>query len=114
MRMKPELVPEGMLEHVAQRFRVLGDSTRLSILRALMANGEMNVGELVDQLHMSQANVSKHLRILHEARVVARRREGTSAYYSVIDPSIVDLCDLVCERMRQDLRAQARLLHVGA
>ena len=53
-----ELVPDALLDHVAQRFRVLGDSTRLSILRLLVDRGELSVGAIVDELVMSQANAS--------------------------------------------------------
>lgn len=108
----PDALPPELLEHVAQRFRVLGDATRLSILRTLLAEGELNVGELVDHLQQSQANVSKHLRILHAAGVVTRRPEGTAAYYSVADPSLVQLCGIVCDRLREQVATDARTFAV--
>lgn len=101
-------LPEHLLEHVAERFRVLGDATRLSILRLLLDEGELNVGEIVDRLGSSQANVSKHLRVLHDAHIVARRPLGTSAYYSVTDPSLTQICDLVCDRLREQVADEAR------
>ena len=104
----PKALPPELLEHVAERFRVLGDSTRLRIIRTLLDEGEMNVGELVDQLGTSQANVSKHLRILHDARIVTRRAEGTAAYYSVTDPSLMPVCAIVCDRLRDQAAAEAR------
>jgi DNA-binding transcriptional ArsR family regulator len=93
---------------VAERFRVLGDATRLSILRVLREQGELNVGEICDALGGSQANVSKHLRTLSEAGIVGRRREGTAAYYRIIDPSITKLCDLVCNRLVLQAKEEAR------
>ena len=102
-------IPEQLLEQVAERFRVLGDATRLSILRTLLNEGELNVGELVERLGMSQANVSKHLRMLHDAGIVARRPHGTAAYYRVIDPSLVQLCDLVCDRLRDQFATTAEV-----
>lgn len=102
-----DLLPEPLLEHVAERFRVLGDATRLAILRLLLSEGELNVGELVGRLHASQANVSKHLRILHDAGVVARRPQGTAAYYAIADPSITRLCELVCTRLRNQVAGEA-------
>ncbi|HSM65761.1 MAG TPA: metalloregulator ArsR/SmtB family transcription factor [Ilumatobacteraceae bacterium] len=105
--MTPAL-PAELLEHVAQRFRVLGDATRLGILRLLLDEGEMNVGRLVDELGTSQANVSKHLRVLSDARIVTRRAEGTAAYYSVTDPSLTSLCAIVCDRLRDQATSQAR------
>jgi len=104
----PESIPEHLLENVAERFRVLGDATRLAILRTLLAGGEMNVGEVVARLDTSQANVSKHLRVLHEAGIVERRQQGTAAYYSVTDPSITQLCEIVCDRLQGQAEMEAR------
>jgi len=106
----PQALPAELLEHVAERFRVLGDATRLSIIRTLLDDGELNVGELVDRLGTSQANVSKHLRVLHESRIVSRRPEGTSAYYSVTDPSLMPVCAIVCDRLRDQAATEADAL----
>jgi DNA-binding transcriptional ArsR family regulator len=104
----PKALPPELLEHVAERFRVLGDATRLSIIRTLLDDGEQNVGQLVDRLGTSQANVSKHLRVLHDARIVSRRTEGTSAFYSVTDPSLMPVCAIVCDRLRDQVADDAR------
>lgn len=105
-------LPAELLEYVAERFRVLGDATRLGVLRTLLDDGEQNVGQLVDRLGTSQANVSKHLRVLHDARIVSRRTEGTSAFYSVTDPSLMPLCAIVCDRLREQVAADARTFAV--
>lgn len=106
-------LPEHLLEHVAERFRVLGDATRLSILRLLLDEGELNVGEIAERLGGSQANVSKHLRVLHDAHIVGRRPRGTAAYYSVTDPSLTHICDLVCDRLREQVADDARTFAIG-
>lgn len=108
----PEGLPPELLEHVAERFRVLGDATRLSIIRTLLDEGELNVGELVERLGSSQANVSKHLRTLATARIVARRPEGTAAYYSVVDPSLMPICSIVCGRLREQVAQDAHTFAV--
>jgi len=104
-----ELVPPQLLELVAERFRVLGDSTRLAILRTLLEHQELSVGELVSRLDTTQANVSKHLATLLRAGIVSRRPVGTAAYYSVADPSLGQLCDLVCNRLRDQNVEEARM-----
>ena len=104
----PDLLPPSLIEHVAERFRTLGDATRLSILQTLRQRGELNVGEICEALDASQANVSKHLRTLAEAGIVSRRREGTAAYYRIVDPSIAKLCDVVCTRLATQAREEAR------
>jgi DNA-binding transcriptional ArsR family regulator len=104
-----DLVPAALIEHVAERFRVLGDATRLSILSLLRERGELNVGEICEALDgSSQANISKHLRTLHEAGIVARRREGTAAYYRITDRTIFKLCDVVCSRLAHQAEEEAR------
>jgi DNA-binding transcriptional ArsR family regulator len=108
----PEALPEQMLEHVAERFRVLGDVTRLSIISKLLDEGEQNVGQLVEALDAGQANVSKHLRVLHEAGIVSRRPEGTAAYYAVTDPSLMNVCTLVCDRLRDQVRSTAETFSI--
>ncbi|MEZ5217561.1 MAG: metalloregulator ArsR/SmtB family transcription factor [Ilumatobacteraceae bacterium] len=110
----PQELPVELLEHVAERFRVLGDATRLSILRTLLDDGEANVGELVERLGSSQANISKHLRVLQSAGIVARRPEGTAAYYSVADPSLLPICSIVCERLRDQVADDARTFSISS
>lgn len=109
-----ELIPESLIEHVAERFRVLGDATRLSILRLLISGRELNVGEICEALPgSSQANISKHLRTLHAAGVVKRRKEGTAGYYSLADSSVTDLCDIVCERLKTQATQDAQTFAVA-
>ena len=107
-----DLLPPALIEHVAERFRVLGDATRLSILNALRERGELNVGEICDELQSSQANVSKHLRTLLDAGMVGRRREGTAAYYRIADPSISRLCAVVCDRLALQAKEEAKAFSV--
>ncbi len=87
---------------IAQRFKVLGEPLRLRLLHALR-EGERSVGALVDALDCSQPNVSKHLRILARAGMVSRRREGGHVYYAISEPSVFELCDIVCAGIIEDL-----------
>lgn len=94
-------IPDELLEDVARRFRVLGDTTRLSLVREIMMAGELSIGALAESAGASQANVSKHLRILSDAGILSRRRDGTTVYVSIGDSSISGLCDIVCDRLQQ-------------
>ena len=80
-------------EEIAGRFRALGDPTRLLILDHLRCQGETAVGEIAAQVGASQQNTSKHLGVLCVQRIVARRKQGTSSLYRVIDSSVHRLCD---------------------
>jgi len=55
--------------------KALGDQSRWSIVRELLGE-ELTVGGLVERLHISQYNISKHLRILREAGIVETTRDG--------------------------------------
>jgi len=97
---------------VADRFRALGDATRLRILNTLRS-GESTVGELVSETGLGQANVSKHLQTLHRQGFVERRRDGTRTIYRVDDPAVFELCDLVCGKIRDHLERQREALVPG-
>ena len=70
---------------LAQRFQSIADPTRLRIL-ALLARMELSVGELAILLDQSQPRVSRHVRILAEAGVVDRRKEGSWVFLAISDP----------------------------
>ncbi|MFQ3582590.1 MAG: metalloregulator ArsR/SmtB family transcription factor [Chloracidobacterium sp.] len=107
----PHRLSDEALELIAARFRVLAEPTRLKLLNLLRERGEMSVGEIVAETGYGQANVSKHLIVLLEAGMVARRREGTSVYYRIADHSIFALCELICAGLEAQLQArQAALL----
>ena len=95
----------GNLRAVAARFRILGVPLRLQILNEL-ADGERTVSELVEATGSTQPNVSKHLTTLLAHRLVKREQRGNSAYYSVADPAVFDLCEIVCGNIERALDAE--------
>jgi DNA-binding transcriptional ArsR family regulator len=99
-----------LLELVAARFKVLADPARLRILSSLR-DGERSVSDVVDVTGLTQANVSKHLSILHRSGFVKRRRAGLFAFYALADQSIFRLCDMMCGRIEADLRGAVRALN---
>ena len=107
MRSQP-LSPEA-LTLLASLFRALSEPSRLRLVQALQS-GERSVSELVGVSETTQPNVSKHLRVLQDAGLVARRQEGSTVYYRVADPLALELCDLVCDRLADRLTDQAKSL----
>ena len=97
------------LELVAVRFRALGEAIRLRILQILQ-NGEISVSALVEKVGSTQPNVSKHLKVLQDVGLVKRRQVGTSAYYSIADEMVFELCEMVCSKLRDRLEAQVGAL----
>lgn len=80
------------LETLANRFRALSDPTRLLILMAI-CNQERSVLDICDRTGLQQGNVSKHLRLLKDAGVVACRRESAWRYYRVTDTELITFCN---------------------
>lgn len=102
------MTPE-LLALIAERFKALSDPARLQILNALRS-GEKSVTELTDETGRGQANVSKHLQLLHSLGFVARRKEGLYVYYSLKSRDVFQLCDVMCGRIEREVRARRRLL----
>jgi DNA-binding transcriptional ArsR family regulator len=105
----PHPLPEPLVELVAQRFRLIGEPMRIRLLDRLRSD-ELSVGELADALGASQQNISKHLTSLHQAGIVARRKEGNRVVYSIADESIFALCEIVCGGLQSQLAELAELL----
>ena len=101
------VLPEALLEEVALRFALLGDPTRLRLLRGLHNEGELSVGMLAAVTGVARVNASQHLNRLALAGLVSRRREGTTVHYRVSDPSVDALCDLVCASVIERARTLA-------
>jgi DNA-binding transcriptional ArsR family regulator len=88
------------LERVANLFRVFAEATRLALLQELK-EGPKSVGELVDTLPTTQANVSKQLKMLHDAGLVARTKQGTSVIYEISEPMVFELCKIACDKLNR-------------
>ena len=99
-----EMTPATM-QAVARYFHVLSDPTRLTILNELR-QGERNVGELAQICGYTAANISRHLSLLAQQGVVSRNSQGNSAYYSIADEAVYELCDGVCGNIVKHLQKQ--------
>ncbi len=89
--------------------RVLGSVSRIKIIEALR-EGERSVGELSDTLGLRQANVSQHLAVMRGKGVLKTRKVGTSIYYSVSNPKIVQACDLMRQVLLEQLKENEKLV----
>ena len=107
---KLALTPD-VLVLIAERFKALAEPARLQILNCLRG-GELTVTELVEETEFGQANVSKHLQLLHTLGFVSRRKEGLFVYYALADKSVFQLCDVMCGRLEAEMKARRKLLAV--
>lgn len=100
----------AVVELVANRFRILGEPLRLHILQVLDRETEMSVTQLAEEIGTTQPNVSKHLKILQEGGLVGRRQEGNTVYCFVADPTVFELCDVVCGSLYEHFRGQSEIV----
>ena len=108
----PHPLPADLAELIARRFRVLGDPLRVRILD-LLRDQELSVNALAGQLGAGQQNVSKHLNVLTDAGMLARRKEGNHVYYRIADAGVFELCEQVCGAVQAQLVALAALVGTG-
>jgi ArsR family transcriptional regulator len=88
------------LQVIADRFRALGEPTRLHILSALRG-GEQNVPQLIEITGFAQANWSKHLQLMLRLGFVERWKEGVSTYDRLADPEVLRLCEIMAAGWRR-------------
>ncbi len=105
----PSPIPVDLAELIAARLRVIGDPTRIRILD-LLREEELTVTEITERLGTSQQNASKHLGILLQAGILARRKQGNSSIYSIADVGVYELCEQVCGGLQSQLAGLAALV----
>ncbi|RUO81061.1 ArsR family transcriptional regulator [Idiomarina tyrosinivorans] len=83
-------IPAHNLTVLAETFRLLGEPNRLRILFCCLQRPK-SVGEIVDELELSQTLVSHHLRLLRGARLVKGQRKAKQVFYDIDDRHVSDM-----------------------
>lgn len=99
-------IPLEIMDYLAEYFSVMGEPMRLRILN-LLHDGEKCVQDLTYASQSSQANVSKHLKVMLQAGILQRRTAGTTAYYRIADELPFELCQLVWQQLAGRIEQQA-------
>lgn len=87
-------MPDTLRQFKASIFQALAHPTRIAIVEALR-DGELPAGAIIERLGLEQANASQHLSILRTKQVVNSRKEGNQVFYSVRDPLLIDVLDIM-------------------
>jgi ArsR family transcriptional regulator len=99
----------SLYQFKADIFQALSHPTRIAILEFLNQR-ELSAGALIEKLGMEQANVSQHLAILRAKRLVSSRKAGNQVFYSVRDPLIHDVLNLMRAYFLADLQEVTGML----
>ncbi len=102
---------DALLELISNRFKILADTNRLKVLNCLKS-GEKNVGKIIEETDLKQANVSKIMLAMAQYNIVARRKDGNSVYYHIVDDSIFDLCSIVCSKLQENMAGFSKLADI--
>jgi ArsR family transcriptional regulator len=93
----------------ADIFQALAHPTRIAILEFL-SQGELSAGTLIERLGMEQANVSQHLAVLRSKQLVTSRKAGNQVFYSVRDPLIIEVLNLMRTYFHAHLKESLSML----
>ena len=89
--------------------QLLANPTRLKIINTLREQ-EMAAGELARRIGVRKSNLSQHLAVLRERRMVVARREGTTVYYRIANPKMLRAFDIMREVLFEQLAEGSRIL----
>jgi DNA-binding transcriptional ArsR family regulator len=93
----------------AEIFQALAHPTRIAVVEALR-DGELTAGALLAHVPVEAANLSQHLSVLRSKQVVVSRKAGNQVYYSLRDPVLVEVLDLLKRYFNAHLKQSAEIL----
>ena len=96
----------------AELCKALANEHRQALLHAI-GDGEKCVSDLAAEIGISVHNVSQHLRVLKERRLVASRKEGQTVYYSVTNQKFIQACALIRQALVEQHLAQGESLQAA-
>lgn len=102
-------MPDSLRQFKAEILHALAHPTRIAIID-LLREGEAPVRDIVEQLELEQANLSQHLAVLRARQIVATRKVGNQVFYSVRDPLIWKMLDLLRRYFQKQVGASMALL----
>ena len=83
--------------------KVFSHPKRLELINVLR-DEEMNAGELGEGLGLTPANLSQHLTMMRERRILVSRNEGNMVYYRITNPRFLEAFDLLRETLFEQIR----------
>src|SRR5262245_26553628 len=103
-------MPDSLRRFKAGVFQALAHPTRIAIVELLRDEREVSVNRLHEQLGLEQANVSQHLAVLRGKQLVTSRKDGNQVFYSLRDPILGKVLDLMRQYFQAHLKEALELL----
>ena len=93
----------------ADMCKVFSHPKRLEVIN-ILRDGEMAVGELSQKLGLPIGNLSQHLSMMKERRILISRKEGNQVYYRIANPKLIPCFDMMREMLFDHIRQDAALI----
>lgn len=101
---------EQIYQYHAEMCKVFSHPKRLELIN-LLREKEMSVGDLSQKLGLAPANLSQHLAMMRERRILATRKEGNVVYYRIANPKLLRAFDMLREILFEQIRQEAALIN---
>ena len=102
-------IERELYKHHADMCKVFSHPTRLAILNTLREE-QMSVSELAERLNVSVGNLSQHLNMMKQRRVLASRKDANSVYYQLANPKMLRAFDLIREILFEQMQRESILV----
>ncbi|MBI3933094.1 MAG: winged helix-turn-helix transcriptional regulator [Acidobacteria bacterium] len=109
MRIARKNIEQELYRLHAEMCKVFSHPTRLQILNVLRER-EVTVSELAERLGLAIGNLSQHLNMMKQRRVLVSRKEGNNVYYRLPNPKMLRAFDLIREILREQMQQQSILV----
>ena len=106
-------MPDSLRQFKAEIFQALAHPTRIAIVD-LLREGELTVSAFSERLGLEQANLSQHLAVLRARQIVIARKAGNQVFYSVRDPLLWKVLDLLRRYFQKQVGQSMALLDAEA
>jgi ArsR family transcriptional regulator len=102
---------DQIYQYHAEMCQVFSHPKRLEAINVLR-DGEMSVTELAQKLGLTVGNLSQHLSMMKDRRILLTRKEGNMVYYRILNPKLIQCFDMMREMLFEQIRQDAALLEV--
>lgn len=94
----------------ASIFQALAHPSRIAVVE-LLRNGELSAGAIQERVGLEQANLSQHLAVLRSRQIIVNRKEGNQVFYSLRDPMIAEVLDIMRRYFQANLTQAIAMLN---
>ncbi len=102
-------VQNALRSFKASIFQALAHTSRIAIIEVLK-DGELPAGAIQERIGVEQANLSQHLAVLRSRQIILNRREGNQVFYSLRDPMLLEVLDILRRYFQANLSQAIAML----